>query len=475
MSDEDEVIDHMDEVEDEDDDDVGDEDDEEEVYHAQSLEPVVVVDVLQIDNELSSTKYRFKKNEIMLCYHGLLLYEVKCVDHKMKENDSGNFHRPFYLVHYCGWSSKWDEWVDETRLVKMDEHGLKKQTQLLQQHGKGKARLKNLRKNNSTSPLKRTTSRSISDYSTSTNVDSITNESTTANHHHHFAMEETPSLSGRSDTGSSSSNSSSELISNTDSAVTTNDLTEPEVKKFKRSVNSSGKVTSKEKSKVIGEGQRALHVSRRLESESMPHPTHDLSPSLIAQHETCQRLTRRFYTCQMEWLQFPSDLVELLINDRDLVNNQNYLLSVPPNQPSLVIRQIFANYLEQQINECSLAEVLAIRTLISSLTEMFNIALGKCLLYRFERLQLRQLLEKDASIALCEQYGSMHLLRFLWRIKDLLRDMNANTNREEFGTLLGRIQHFLNYLYDNRTSLFPSNEYDICSTEYYRCSLQCFQ
>ena len=251
MSDEDEVIDHMDEVEDEDDDDVGDEDDEEEVYHAQSLEPVVVVDVLQIDNELSSTKYRFKKNELMLCYHGLLLYEVKCVDHKMKENDSGNFHRPFYLVHYCGWSSKWDEWVDETRLVKMDEHGLKKQTQLLQQHGKGKARLKNLRKNNSTSPLKRTTSRSISDYSTSTNVDSITNESTTANHHHHFTMEETPSLSGRSDTGSSSSNSSSELISNTDSAVTTNDLTEPEVKKFKRSVNSSGKVTSKEKSKII--------------------------------------------------------------------------------------------------------------------------------------------------------------------------------------------------------------------------------
>ena len=262
MSDEDEVIDHMDEVEDEDDDDVGDEDDEEEVYHAQSLEPVVVVDVLQIDNELSSTKYRFKKNEIMLCYHGLLLYEVKCVDHKMKENDSGNFHRPFYLVHYCGWSSKWDEWVDETRLVKMDEHGLKKQTQLLQQHGKGKARLKNLRKNNSTSPLKRTTSRSISDYSTSTNVDSITNESTTANHHHHhFALEETPSLSGRSDTGSSSSNSSSELISNTDSAVTTNDLTEPEVKKFKRSVNSSGKVTSKEKSKVRGKGQRVPGIS----------------------------------------------------------------------------------------------------------------------------------------------------------------------------------------------------------------------
>jgi hypothetical protein len=177
----------------------------------------------------------------------------------------------------------------------------------------------------------------------------------------------------------------------------------------------------------------------------------------------------------MEWLQFPSDLVELLINDRDLINNHNYLLSIPPVDSSLTIRHIFNNYLEQQINECSLAEVLAIRTLISSLIEMFHLALGKCLLYRFERLQLRQLLEKDASILLADSYGSIHLLRFFWRMKDLLREMSANTNREEFGGLLGRIQHFLNYLYENKTILFPSNEYDICSTEYYRSSLQCFQ
>jgi mortality factor 4-like protein 1 len=231
MSDEEEMIDD------------GDEDEEE--YNHQTIEPII--DVLQIDNELSSTKYRFKKNEIMLCYHGLLLYEVKCVDHKMKENDSGNFHRPFYLVHYCGWSSKWDEWVDETRLVKMDENGLKKQAQLLVQHGKGKARLKNLRKNNSTSPLKRTTSRSISDYSTNTNPDSINNETTNNNNNNN--IEETPSLSGRSDTGSSSSSITSELISNTDSGITNNELNEPDTKKFKRSLNPSGKIIVKDKSK----------------------------------------------------------------------------------------------------------------------------------------------------------------------------------------------------------------------------------
>ncbi|CAF4287006.1 unnamed protein product, partial [Rotaria magnacalcarata] len=62
MLDDEEMIDDGEEEE--------DGDDEEEYHHHQTIEPII--DVLQIDNELSSTQYRFKKNEIMLCYHGLL-------------------------------------------------------------------------------------------------------------------------------------------------------------------------------------------------------------------------------------------------------------------------------------------------------------------------------------------------------------------------------------------------------------------
>lgn len=249
MSDHEEITGPTAEGDDEEDDAEEEEEEEEIDYHLTVPEPVV--DVLQIDNEISSTKYRFKKNEIMLCYHGLLLYEVKCVDHKMKENDSGNFHRPTYLVHYCGWSSKWDEWVDESRLVKRDENGLKMQSELLQQHGKGKARLKNFRKSNGTSPSKRTSSRSISDYSTSTNVDSVTTESPTVTHHNQYTIEETRSLSGRSDAGSSSASSiSGEFLSTNDLANNNQDVHEPDTKKFKRTVNTSSKSNIKDKSKL---------------------------------------------------------------------------------------------------------------------------------------------------------------------------------------------------------------------------------
>jgi len=51
--------------------DDGDEDEEE--YNNQSLEPII--DVLQIDNELSSTKYRFKK--MKLCFVIMVYYYMK--------------------------------------------------------------------------------------------------------------------------------------------------------------------------------------------------------------------------------------------------------------------------------------------------------------------------------------------------------------------------------------------------------------
>lgn len=30
-----------------------------------------------------------------------------------------------YLIHYNGWSQKWDEWIPETRILKFNEVNLK--------------------------------------------------------------------------------------------------------------------------------------------------------------------------------------------------------------------------------------------------------------------------------------------------------------------------------------------------------------
>lgn len=65
-------------------------------------------------------KPKFEDNEKVLCYHGPLLYEAKCVKGR-KVSNKGQPQQPAnevhfqYFVHYQGWNKNWDEWVAEDR------------------------------------------------------------------------------------------------------------------------------------------------------------------------------------------------------------------------------------------------------------------------------------------------------------------------------------------------------------------------
>lgn len=80
---------------------------------------------------------KFGEGERVLCFHGPLLYEARC--HKV--NTEGEVD--LYLIHYNGWSQKWDEWIPETRILKFNDTNLKKQTELIKHHKKTQNRGKN--------------------------------------------------------------------------------------------------------------------------------------------------------------------------------------------------------------------------------------------------------------------------------------------------------------------------------------------
>jgi len=69
----------------------------------------------------------FSEGEKLLCYHGPLLYEAKCVKIK-KENE----YR--YFVHYQGWNKNWDEWVNDSRILKINTENLDLKEKLLKDH-----------------------------------------------------------------------------------------------------------------------------------------------------------------------------------------------------------------------------------------------------------------------------------------------------------------------------------------------------
>merc|ERR1712233_288487 len=72
---------------------------------------------------------KFQEGEKVLCYHGPLLYEAKCIRVDTKDG------KLVYLIHYNGWNKNWDEWVQESGVVKNNEAGIQKQRELLKNHG----------------------------------------------------------------------------------------------------------------------------------------------------------------------------------------------------------------------------------------------------------------------------------------------------------------------------------------------------
>lgn len=73
-------------------------------------------------------KYRFTEGEKVLCFHGPLLYEAKCIKSQTKDKIVR------YFIHYSGWNKNWDEWVPETRVLKFNDANILKRKELEKAH-----------------------------------------------------------------------------------------------------------------------------------------------------------------------------------------------------------------------------------------------------------------------------------------------------------------------------------------------------
>ncbi|PVV00120.1 hypothetical protein BB559_000097 [Furculomyces boomerangus] len=78
--------------------------------------------------------FHHQSGERVLCFHGPLLYEAKIIETELwDKNDPEKLESgPHYLIHYKGWKRSWDEWVDDSRILKWSDENLRKQKQLKQ-------------------------------------------------------------------------------------------------------------------------------------------------------------------------------------------------------------------------------------------------------------------------------------------------------------------------------------------------------
>ncbi|KAK5650594.1 hypothetical protein RI129_001623 [Pyrocoelia pectoralis] len=74
-------------------------------------------------------KLKFVEGEKVLCFHGPLIYEAKCLKATVTKDKQVK-----YLIHYAGWNKNWDEWVPETRVLKYNEANVAKQKEVQKAH-----------------------------------------------------------------------------------------------------------------------------------------------------------------------------------------------------------------------------------------------------------------------------------------------------------------------------------------------------
>eukprot|EP01137_Pigoraptor_chileana_P000445 Opistho-2@36653 len=289
-----------------------------------------------------SSKLSFTDGERVLCYHGPLLYEAKCIGTELLDT-TGTKKEPRYYIHYNGWNKGWDEWVYETRILKYNDENRRFMRELEENLRKSKSKVARVM------PLKR---------------------------------------------------------------------------------------------KPGEEEGKNLRKRGRTEDAAANQEESELQPAEVK-------------------IIIPEDLKRQLVDDWDFVTRQKKLVGLPREPTVEKVLEDFEKYASGRgpISADTLHEAIV------GLIVYFDHALGTLLLYKFERPQYAELLERTPDANASTVYGAEHLLRLFVKLPALLADVRLTT--EAATTLESIIADLLKYMQANAASMFMS-EYDNASPEYAR-------
>ncbi|XP_020831628.1 mortality factor 4-like protein 1 isoform X1 [Phascolarctos cinereus] len=371
-------------------------------------------------------KPKFQEGERVLCFHGPLLYEAKCVKVAIKDKQVK------YFIHYSGWNKKsavrprrsektlktredivaifpvpegapsvhhpfltssWDEWVPESRVLKYVDTNLQKQRELQkanqEQYAEGKMR--------GAAPGKKTSGLQQK------NVEALFQNRWITR------CLETSAISMR---------------------------------KTKK---------NKQKTPGIGEG------SSTSETPQPPRKKRARVDPTVESEET-------FMNRVEVKVKIPEELKPWLVDDWDLITRQKQLFYLPAKKNVDSILEDYASYKKSRGNTDN--KEYAVNEVVAGIKEYFNVMLGTQLLYKFERPQYAEILADHPDAPMSQVYGAPHLLRLFVRIGAMLA--YTPLDEKSLALLLNYLHDFLKYLAKNSSALFSATDYEVAPPEYHR-------
>ncbi|KKF95561.1 Chromatin modification-related protein eaf3, partial [Ceratocystis fimbriata CBS 114723] len=357
----------------------------------------------------------FVKDERVLCFHHEMLYEAKVLDvQKAASIDGWKFK-----VHYKGWKNTWDDWVTSDRMRKFTDENKELASQLAIQ-----AKSLSLKNSSGAGSLNGGGSASGG--------------------------------AGGSGTGGSGG------------------------QKAGGGMGGSKKSAGRAESSVRGSEERGTAGGSGNAAHGQHlHPYTHLSGGAGgagSSHSSRGPRRARDYDLEQEdafharpAIQLPiaDHIKALLVDDWENVTKNNMLVPTPHAYP---VATILDDYLqaEKKLRTPESANWDILHEVVAGVREYFEKALGKILLYRFERPQYHDMLQlwesgSEKYTGPCDTYGPEHLARLLVSLPELVAQ--TNMDQQSVSRLREELSKFSVWLARNAQTYF-AQDYESPSQEY---------
>lgn len=375
-----------------------------------------------------SEEFKFKKDEKVLILptsHDQNIYEAKIVECKV--NKSKN---PQYKIHYRGWNKRWDEWVDQRRVLKINPSNVQIMNE--KNAANNSQPLSEQKSNSNTSPSATSTSKKRKVRPPSKSPSSSKSKRRKLNSRHQKQESDTEP----------------EQDEDEDEDVEEHDDEEKEQK------HNGGKGARRRRKKRGDEEEESEHPDKHPEQEH----EHDEHAANCRPHESnnnkkngsgnLQNGEKEASQQPLE-IKLPRPLKCRLITDWENITKKSMLIALPRSRETR-ISQILADFEEYAIQAGNDRNIVL--EISRGIKDYFNQALHVTLLYKLERKQHDAIIRQHPQLSMDHIYGVEHLCRLFVKLPQLLspNDLDAETRH----ILQQQIECMIKFIMNNEAKYF---------------------